>query len=44
MGVLEESKDLGSASDWMKEIFNQSEVLPGSGLTHHQYEISALIS
>ena len=36
--------DLGSASDWMKQISNQSEVLPdlGSGMT--SVSISVLVS
>ena len=34
--------DLGTASDWMKQIFNQSEAVYRSGYCH-QYGISALI-
>ena len=31
MGVLEESKDLGSASDWMKEISTNPKYYPDLG-------------
>ena len=34
-------QDLGSASDWLKQIFSQSDALP---LSRHQYGISALVS
>ena len=37
--------DLDSASDWMKEIFNQSKVLTQIWqVTCHQYGVPALVS
>ena len=36
--------DLGTAFDWMKQIFNQSEVLPKRVVMRSQQGISALIT
>ena len=39
-----DASDLGSVSEWMKQIFNQSEALARYEVTtRHQYGISALV-
>ena len=36
--------ELGSSSDWLKQILNQSEALPISEVSPHQYGIFVLVS